>query len=51
MTHLSKPQAEGFYAVHREKKFFDELVEFVTSGPVVAAILEKDNAVLKPSVP
>ncbi|HEY9122974.1 MAG TPA: nucleoside-diphosphate kinase [Bacteroidales bacterium] len=45
MTRLSKAQAEGFYAVHREKSFFSELVEFITSGPVIAAILEKDNAV------
>ena len=45
MTRLSKEQAEGFYAVHREKPFFNDLVKFMTSGPVVAAILEKENAV------
>lgn len=42
---LSRKQAETFYAVHRSKPFFNELVEFITSGPIVAAILEKDNAV------
>ncbi len=45
MIQLSKSQAEGFYAVHRDKPFFNDLVNFITSGPVVAAILEKDNAV------
>lgn len=44
-TQLSKAEAETFYAVHRERPFFGELVEFMTSGPIVAAILEKDNAV------
>ena len=44
-THLSKADAETFYAVHNERPFFGELVEFMTSGPIVAAILEKDNAV------
>lgn len=43
--HLTGPQAEGFYAVHRERSFFGELVNFMSSGPIVAAILEKDNAV------
>jgi nucleoside-diphosphate kinase len=43
--HLSKSQAEGFYAVHKERSFFGELVSFMCSGPIVAAILEKDNAV------
>lgn len=42
---LSKAQAEGFYAVHSERPFFKDLVEFMISGPIVAAILEKDNAV------
>lgn len=42
---LSRPQAEGFYAVHRERPFFKDLVDFMVSGPIVAAILEKDNAV------
>lgn len=45
MTLLSKNAAERFYAVHKERPFFGELVEFMTSGPIVAAILEKDNAV------
>lgn len=44
-TKLTKCQAEAFYAVHKERPFFGELVEFMTSGPIVAAILEKDNAV------
>lgn len=43
--HLSAAQAEGFYAVHSERPFFKDLVGFMTSGPIVAAILEKDNAV------
>lgn len=43
--HLTKAQAEGFYAVHAERPFFGELVNFMCSGPIVAAILEKDNAV------
>ena len=42
---LSKKQAESFYSVHREKVFFDELIDFITSGPIVAAVLEKENAV------
>ncbi|WCL81141.1 nucleoside-diphosphate kinase [Saprospira sp. CCB-QB6] len=45
MTQLSTAAAERFYAVHKERPFFGELVEFMTSGPIVAAILEKDNAV------
>ncbi len=44
---LSKKDAEGFYAVHRERPFFGELVEFMTSGPVVAMVLEGENAVSK----
>jgi nucleoside-diphosphate kinase len=44
-TRLSKTDAEAFYAVHSERPFYGELVEFMTSGPIVAAILEKDNAV------
>ncbi len=43
---LTKAQAEGFYAVHRERGFFGELVEFMISGPVVVQVLEGDNAVL-----
>lgn len=42
---LSKAQAEDFYGVHRERPFFGELVEYMTSGPIVAAVLEKENAV------
>jgi len=45
MTTLSRKDAESFYAVHKERPFFGELVEYMTSGPIVAAILEKDNAV------
>jgi nucleoside-diphosphate kinase len=44
-TKLSKEKAGEFYGVHRERPFFGELVEFMSSGPIVAAILEKDNAV------
>tara|TARA_B110000503_G_scaffold88004_1_gene133498 strand:+ start:691 stop:1086 length:396 start_codon:yes stop_codon:yes gene_type:complete len=44
-TQMTKANAEAFYAVHNERPFFGELVEFMTRGPVVAAILEKDNAV------
>ena len=44
-THLTEAQAKEFYAVHSERPFYGELVEFMTSGPIVAAILEKDNAV------
>ena len=42
---LSKAQAGNFYGVHRERPFFGELVDYMSSGPLVAAILEKDNAV------
>lgn len=45
MLHLSRAQAEGFYAVHRERSFFGELVAFMTSGPVVVVCLERENAV------
>jgi nucleoside-diphosphate kinase len=45
LTQLSTADAQAFYAVHAERPFFSELVEFMTSGPIVAAILEKDNAV------
>ena len=44
-TQLSKEQAMEFYAVHSERPFYMELVEYMTSGPIVAAVLEKDNAV------
>lgn len=44
-TQLSRRDAETFYGIHRERPFFGELVEFMTRGPIVSAILEKDNAV------
>ena len=44
-TKLTKEQAGLFYDIHRERGFFGELVEFMSSGPIIAAILEKDNAV------
>lgn len=44
-THLTEDQAKKFYEVHKERPFYGELVEYMTSGPIVAAILEKDNAV------
>ena len=47
MAHLSKEQAQGFYAVHKDRPFFNDLVSFMTSGPVMIQVLEGDNAVLK----
>ncbi|MCG7656982.1 nucleoside-diphosphate kinase [Wielerella bovis] len=47
MKHLSRSEAEGFYAVHKERPFFGELVEFMTSGPVMIQVLEGENAVAK----
>jgi len=47
MMHLSRPQAEGFYAVHRERPFFGSLVDFMISGPVVVMALEGENAVAR----
>ena len=47
MTHLSRAQAEGFYAVHRERPFFGELVTFMISGPVMIQVLEGENAIQK----
>lgn len=44
-TQLSRKDAEAFYDIHRERPFFGDLVDYMTSGPIVAAILEKDNAV------
>ncbi|HEY3369722.1 MAG TPA: nucleoside-diphosphate kinase [Prolixibacteraceae bacterium] len=44
-THLTKLQAGEFYAVHADKSFFEDLTSFMSSGPIVAAILEKENAV------
>jgi nucleoside-diphosphate kinase len=45
LTELTRKQAEGFYAVHKERGFFGELCDFMTSGPVVVMALEKENAV------
>lgn len=45
LTRLSAEKAGEFYAIHKERPFYGELVEFMSSGPIVAAILEKDNAV------
>ncbi len=47
MKHLSKREAEGFYAVHKERPFFNDLVEFMTSGPVMIQVLEGENAIAK----
>jgi len=45
LTQMTKRDAEAFYAIHNERPFFSDLVQYMTRGPVVAAILEKDNAV------
>ena len=45
MMQLTQPQAEGFYAVHRERPFFRDLVRYMTSGPVIVQVLEGENAV------
>ena len=45
--HMTKEQAEGFYGVHRERPFFNDLVAFMTSGPVVVQVLEGENAVAR----
>lgn len=45
-TRLSKEKAQEFYAVHKERPFFGELVDFIISGPVIALVLEKENAVV-----
>ena len=47
MLHMSREQAEGFYAVHKERPFFGELVDFMTSGPCLITVLEGPNAVAK----
>jgi len=47
MLHLSQEQAEAFYAVHKERSFFGELVSFMTSGPVMVQVLEGEDAVAK----
>ena len=46
MTQLSAEAAESFYEIHKGKPFFKDLINYMTSGPIIAAILEKDNAVL-----
>ena len=45
MIHMSKALAEGFYSVHRDRPFFDELTDFMSSGPVLVSVLEGENAV------
>ncbi|MEX0638391.1 MAG: nucleoside-diphosphate kinase, partial [Burkholderiales bacterium] len=47
MMHLSRAEAEGFYAVHRERPFFRDLVDFMISGPVMVQVLEGDNAIAR----
>ena len=47
MLQLTREQAEGFYAVHRERPFFGELVDFMTSGPVMVQVLEGENAIAR----
>ncbi len=47
MLHLSREQAEGFYAVHKERPFFNDLVAFMTSGPVMVQVLEGEDAIAR----
>ena len=47
MLHLTKEQAQGFYAVHKERPFYNDLVTYMTSGPVVVSALSGDGAILK----
>lgn len=47
MIHMSKAQAEGFYAVHKERPFFGSLTDFMSSGPVVVSVLEGENAIVE----
>ncbi len=47
MVHLSRQEAEGFYAVHKERPFFKDLVDFMISGPVMIQVLEGEDAILK----
>jgi len=47
MIHMTKPQAQGFYAVHRERPFFESLTDLMTSGPVVVMVLEGDNVIAR----
>ena len=44
-TKLSKEKAEGFYSIHKDKPFFNDLIEYMTSGPVIVQVLQRDNAV------
>lgn len=45
MLHMTKEQAQGFYAVHKAKSFYDSLTDFMSSGPIVIMVLEKENAI------
>jgi len=47
MLHLTKEKAEGFYAVHKDRPFFNDLVQFMTTGPVMVQVLEGENAIAK----
>jgi len=47
MVHLTKKEAEGFYAIHKEKPFFDSLTSFMSSGPIVVMVLEGENVILR----
>ncbi len=47
MLHLSKDQAAGFYAVHREKSFFESLLSYISSGPVLVMVLEREDAIAR----
>ena len=47
LVHMTKVQAEGFYAVHRDKPFFDSLTEFMSSGPAVVMVLEGENVIAR----
>jgi nucleoside-diphosphate kinase len=47
MIHMTREQAEGFYAVHKERPFFDSLVDYMCSGPCVVSVLEGENAIAK----
>ena len=47
MKHLTKEEAQGFYAIHSERPFFNDLIKFMTSGPIMIQVLEGDNAVAK----
>jgi len=46
MLHLTRKQAEGFYAIHKERPFFQELIEFMITGPVIVQVLEGENAIM-----